>query len=114
MRGEEQSFHGGENPNAESAFEHDNLTATVACGQRMSYFSETVRGERPRDREKIDEAVWAAIPALLKARIEDGSFGASYPEKCQDGGGPFGTDATSGNSNGPQRYRLISIKTVIF
>ena len=32
------------------------------------------------------------IRALIRARIEDGSFGASYPESCPDGAGPVGTD----------------------
>jgi hypothetical protein len=61
----------------------------------MSYFSDTVKGEQPRDREEIGEVAWGGIRALLNARIEDGSFGARYPETCPDGSGPIGTAANS-------------------
>jgi hypothetical protein len=33
----------------------------------MSYFSDRERGERPRDRDEIDETVWAGIQALIGA-----------------------------------------------
>ncbi|PSL17307.1 AbiJ-NTD4 domain-containing protein [Shimia abyssi] len=59
----------------------------------MSYFSEREHGERPRSSEIIGEGAWGGIQALIIGRIEDGSFGATYPETCQDGAGPFGTDA---------------------
>lgn len=58
----------------------------------MTYFSEREEGERPRDREKIPRDAWGGIRALVRARIADGSFGASYSETCPDGGGPTGTD----------------------
>ena len=58
----------------------------------MTYFSEREQGERPRNHEAISEGVWGGIRALIRARIEDGSFGASYPESCPDGAGPVGTD----------------------
>lgn len=61
----------------------------------MSYFSERERGERPRDSEIIGEGVWGGIQALLAARVEDGSFGATYPLTCDDGHGPIGTDYSS-------------------
>lgn len=61
----------------------------------MSYFSDAIRGERPRDRESIDESAWRGIRALIKARVEDGSFGAAFPETCHDGAGPIGTDVGS-------------------
>jgi len=58
----------------------------------MSYFSEREEGERPRENEDIGEAAWGGIQALIRAAIENGSFGASYPETCPDGRGPVGTD----------------------
>lgn len=58
----------------------------------MTYFSEREEGERPREHEDISEIAWGGIQALVQARIEDGSFGASYPETCPDGRGPVGTD----------------------
>lgn len=58
----------------------------------MEYFSEREEGERPRGNDQIGEISWGGIRALIRARIEDGSFGASYPETCPDGGGPVGTD----------------------
>ena len=58
----------------------------------MTYFSERENGERPRDNEDIDEGAWGGIQALIFSRIEDGSFGASYPATCEDGHGPIGSD----------------------
>lgn len=53
----------------------------------MSYFSEREQGERPRDSEVIGEGAWGGVQALLRSRVEDGSFGATYPETCDDGAG---------------------------
>jgi hypothetical protein len=58
----------------------------------MTYFSEREHGERPRNNEAISEGAWGGIQALVRARTEDGSFGASYPQSCPDGAGPVGTD----------------------
>lgn len=58
----------------------------------MTYFSEREEGKRPRENEEIGEGVWGGNQALIGARIENGSFGASYPETCPDGAGPVGTD----------------------
>lgn len=58
----------------------------------MKYFSEREEGEQPRQNEEIVEGPWGGVQALVRARIEDGSFGASYPETCIDGAGPVGTD----------------------
>lgn len=61
----------------------------------MSYFSEREQGERPRDSETITEGAWGGIQALIAGRVEDGSFGASYPETCPDGAAQVGTDYNS-------------------
>src|SRR5690242_17574717 len=58
----------------------------------MSYFSDREAGEKPRDRDEISEGVWGGIRAIIRARIDDGSFGAAYPDMCTDGRGPVGTD----------------------
>jgi hypothetical protein len=58
----------------------------------MSYFSEREQGERPRDSETITEGAWGGMQALIAGRVEDGSFGASYPETCPDGAAQVGTD----------------------
>lgn len=61
----------------------------------MSYFSEREQGERPRDSETIAEGAWGGIQASIASRVEDGSFGASYPETCPDGAAQVGTDYNS-------------------
>mgnify|MGYP003637359354 CR=1 FL=1 len=61
----------------------------------MSYFSEREHGEQPRESEAIGEGAWGGIQALIRSRVEDGSFGATYPETCHDGAGPVGTDSDS-------------------
>ena len=61
----------------------------------MRYFSERERGEVPREQEEIGDGPWGGILALIRARIEDGSFGASYPVACEDGRGPTGCDESA-------------------
>lgn len=58
----------------------------------MQYFSELEGDTVPRDNEDIPEDVWHGIRALIRARVEDGSFGATYPETCFDGPVAIGTD----------------------
>lgn len=58
----------------------------------MTYFSEREKGELPRDKEEIDNRAWQGIEALVEGRINDGSFGASYPTPCPDGEGITGSD----------------------
>ncbi|WP_173519405.1 hypothetical protein [Ensifer sesbaniae] len=59
----------------------------------MTYFSEKEEGDLPRDKEEVGEGVWGGIKALITARIDDGSFGATYALSCEDRRGPIGTDA---------------------
>ncbi|MEP0314133.1 hypothetical protein [Hyphomonas sp.] len=59
----------------------------------MTYFSEREQGQRPRESGDIGEGAWGGIQALIRGRVEDGSFGAAYPETCADGAGPVGTDS---------------------
>ena len=62
----------------------------------MIYFSEREQGELPRTLEVIDKGAWGGIQALIKSRVEDGSFGKTYPETCTDGGSRvIGTDEIS-------------------
>ena len=52
----------------------------------MAYFSDRELGERPRTQEEIGETVWGGLQALVLSKINDGSFGATYPKTCDDGG----------------------------
>ena len=61
----------------------------------MWYFSEREEGELPREQEEIRDGPWGGILALISARIVDGSFGASYPEACEDGGAIMGCDEST-------------------
>ena len=45
----------------------------------IRYFRERVEGEAPRERGEIHDGPCGRLLALIRARIEDGSFGASYP-----------------------------------
>ena len=48
----------------------------------MRYFSEREDGELPRDNEVISAAAWSGIRAIIKSRLDDGSFGKQYPLEC--------------------------------
>lgn len=65
----------------------------AGAGRPGAYFSDRERGPRARTKEAIPERVWEAVYELIQSRINDGSFGASFPDMCIDGRGPTGTDA---------------------
>lgn len=48
------------------------------------YFSDQELGERPRTTYEISSTVWERIAWLVQERIENGSFGQCFPEKCGD------------------------------
>ena len=58
----------------------------------MPYFSERENGPLPRDDEEICDEGWGGIRALIEAGVEDGAFGVAYPENCDDGPIPIGTN----------------------
>jgi hypothetical protein len=59
------------------------------------YFSDKDRPPRPRVTEEITDQMWLAVRAEIEARIENGSFGMSFPSPCPDGRGPTGTEASA-------------------
>lgn len=59
------------------------------------YFSDRERGETPQTATEITPEAWRGIAALIRARLDDGSFGASFPEQCDDGMGACGTNEKS-------------------
>lgn len=61
----------------------------------MTYFSERETGEAPRTETEVTGVAWRGIGALIKTRLENGSFGARYPESCPEGSVPTGTDFRS-------------------
>lgn len=61
----------------------------------MDYFSDRENGPRPRVDESISPFAWGGIVAIVQALISSGAFGIKYPEMCQDGAGPVGTDEKS-------------------
>jgi len=61
----------------------------------MSYFSDREQGTRPRIVEEFTKSAWAGIIAIIRSRINDGSFGCRFPETCWDGGVPFRCDEDS-------------------
>lgn len=59
---------------------------------KKPYFSDRERGAKPRTSEEISETVWAALYAVIRAKIDDGSFGYRFPLHCDDGPVPYGTN----------------------
>lgn len=57
----------------------------------MAYFSERERGPLPRVHEEVSENCWKGIVAAIQMRIDDGSFGHSYPFECSEFGDIIGT-----------------------
>ena len=48
------------------------------------YFSDREFGEQPRTAYEISPTVWEYIAWLVQERIDNGSFGQRFPEKCGD------------------------------
>jgi hypothetical protein len=59
----------------------------------MAYFSEREKGPLPRTIEEITPGAWKGIWAIITARLQNGSFGNSFPDQCPDGRGVIGHDA---------------------
>ena len=57
----------------------------------MPYFTERHFGPKPRVNETLTEATRTGIVGLIRSKIDDGSFGLSYPEQCPDGNAVVGT-----------------------
>jgi len=58
----------------------------------MPFFSDRERGKTPQTITELTPAAWRGIAALISSRLNDGSFGARFPEMCPDGAGPCGTN----------------------
>lgn len=58
----------------------------------MSYFSDRERGETPQTKTELTPIAWRGIAALIRVRLDDGSFGARFPETCPDGAGACGAN----------------------
>jgi hypothetical protein len=60
----------------------------------VAYFSERELGSRPRTRDEITEAAWKGVSSAIQIRMDDGSFGYSFPDICTDTGRntPIGTN----------------------
>jgi hypothetical protein len=59
----------------------------------MAYFSERERGPNPRTIEDLTEGAWNGIMGALYARLNNGSFGNAFPDRCPDGQGVCGSSA---------------------
>lgn len=58
-----------------------------------SYFSDQVRGERPRVVEKFDRTSWDGVIALVGRGVSTSAFAEDFPCMCPDGNGPYACDA---------------------
>ena len=56
------------------------------------YFSERELGGPSRDCEEFGSAVWRGLIALIQKHLQENSFGAQYPEICEDGTWVCGVD----------------------
>jgi hypothetical protein len=61
----------------------------------MEYYSDKEHGSKPPTVDSVTPAAWGGIVAIVKSLISTGAFGQQYPEMCQDGNGPIGTDEQS-------------------
>jgi hypothetical protein len=69
-------------------------------------FSERMGQPVPRVRETLDDAVRTALLELIELRIEDHSFGLSFPDQCPDGHGNSGCNQQALRNN-MMGYKVI-------
>ena len=82
-------------PDIEDAIESPTTTLqSPSHAGDTTYFSDREIGEAPLTVSEIPYTVWRGVAGFIVDRIEDGSFGTSFPEYCPDGRGPYGTDET--------------------
>ena len=58
----------------------------------MTYFSDRESQPALATLTEITPNAWKGIAAAIRKRVDDGSFGARYPEICPDGKVPCGTE----------------------
>jgi hypothetical protein len=58
----------------------------------VSYYSDEVRGQRPRQQEKLTPEIWGGIVALYMRGANSAWFAKDFPEHCEDGEGVCGCD----------------------
>jgi hypothetical protein len=56
------------------------------------YYSDRTRGPRPRTEEEVEDALWAAVLALLERAIDNGALARDFPIRCEDGNGIYACD----------------------
>src|SRR5262249_11736273 len=61
----------------------------------VKYFSDEETGPRPRSGERIGEATWGGLVALVSSLVASGAFGAYFPAECPDGAGTYATNETA-------------------
>ncbi len=61
----------------------------------MEYFSDKEGTSKPRTIDSMTPDAWGGIVALIQSLVATGALGWKYPEVCQDGNGPIGTDERS-------------------
>jgi hypothetical protein len=69
-------------------------------------FSERMGQPTPRVKEVLDDTVRTALLQLIELRIDDNSFGLSFPVQCPDGLGNSGCDREALRNN-MAGYRVI-------
>jgi hypothetical protein len=69
-------------------------------------FSERMGQQLPRVKESLDRTIQAALFQIVQSRMDDNSFGLSFPSQCEDGHGNAGADDEAVRLN-MAGYRLI-------
>ena len=59
------------------------------------YYSDQIKGVKPRVAEEISLPAWGGIVAIIHSRVDDGSFGYRYPLQCDDGGAVCGCNVNN-------------------
>jgi hypothetical protein len=56
------------------------------------FYSDRVRGPRPRTKDEISSELWGGIQAFVERGLGTGLFAEDFPEQCPDGAGVYASD----------------------
>jgi hypothetical protein len=57
-----------------------------------SFYSDRTSSPKPRDVERVTQAAWRGLIALIESKIESSWLAREFPKPCPDGNGVAGTD----------------------
>jgi hypothetical protein len=73
-----------------SRIERATKVSSAGAISEVDYYSERVKGARPRQLEELTVEFWGGIVSLMRRGVNQAWFGEDFPEMCEEGQGISG------------------------